>query len=106
MGHARALLSLSNVQQVETAKIITSKSLSVRETEKLVQRLNRPEDKQEFFLNHQFEQKTKDWMAQLSKKLSSKVNMHFNDGGKGRVVISFDSLEEADWLMAHLKVEG
>lgn len=73
MGHARALLSLSNVQQVETAKIITSKSLSVRETEKLVQRLNRPEDKQEFFLNHQFEQKTKDWMAQLSKNFHQKL---------------------------------
>jgi ParB family chromosome partitioning protein len=42
----------------------------------------------------------------LSKQLSSKVNMHFNSDGKGRVVINFDSLEEADWLMAHLKVEG
>ena len=106
MRHARAFLSLSSIQQAETAKIIINKSLSVRETEKLVRRLNMPEDKQEFFLDPQFEQKTKDWMAQLSKKLSSKVNMHFNDGGKGRVVISFDSLEEADWLMAHLKVEG
>ncbi|HHY0177216.1 TPA: ParB/RepB/Spo0J family partition protein [Legionella pneumophila] len=106
MGHARALLSLSSEQQADTAKIIIRKSLSVRETEKLVQRLNMPQNKQDFFLTPQFEKKTNDWMAQLSKQLSSKVNMHFNSDGKGRVVINFDSLEEADWLMAHLKVEG
>jgi ParB family chromosome partitioning protein len=105
MGHARALLSLSSTQQVNTAKIIVNKSLSVRETEKLVQRLNIPDDNNEFLLTPQFEQKTKDWMAHLSKQLSSKVNIHFNYGGKGRVVINFDSLEEADWLMSHLKVE-
>lgn len=29
--------------------------------------------------------------------------MHFNPDGKGRVVINFDSLDEADWLMGHLK---
>ena len=46
-----------------------------------------------------------DWIARLSHQLSSKVNMHFNSEGKGRVVISFDSLDEVDWLMAHLKVE-
>ena len=106
MGHARALLSLSSEQQADTAKIIIRKSLSVRETEKLVQRLNMPQNKQEFLLTPQFEKKTNDWMAQLSKQLSSKVNMHFNSDGKGRMVINFDSLEEADWLMAHLKVEG
>ena len=106
MGHARALLSLSCEQQADTAKIIIKKSLSVRETEKLVQCLNMPQNKQEFFLTPQFEQKTNDWMALLSKQLSSKVNMHFNSDGKGRVVINFDSLEEVDWLMAHLKVEG
>ena len=106
MGHARALLSLSSEQQADTAKIIIRKSLSVRETEKLVQRLNMPQNKQDFLLTPQFEKKTNDWMTQLSKQLSPKVNMHFNSDGKGRVVINFDSLEEADWLMAHLKVEG
>lgn len=106
MGHARALLSLSSEQQADTAKIIIRKSLSVRETEKLVQRLNMPQNKQDFLLTPQFEKKTNDWMTQLSKQLSSKVNMHFNSDGKGRVVINFDSLEEADWLMAHLKAEG
>lgn len=64
-----------------------------------------PQNKQDFLLTPQFEKKTNDWMTLLSKQLSSKVNVHFNSDGKGRVVINFDSIEEADWLMAHLKVE-
>ena len=106
MGHARALLSLPCAQQADTAKVIITKSLSVRQTEKFVQRLNNPQNKEEFFLTPQFEKKTNDWMDHLSKQLSSKVNMHFNTDGKGRVVILFDSLEEADWLMSKIKVEG
>ncbi|CAM2773933.1 TPA: hypothetical protein ACF2S4_001724 [Legionella pneumophila] len=45
-------------------------------------------------------------MAQQSKKLSSKVNIHFNYGGKGSVVTIFASLEEAEWLMSHLNGES
>ncbi len=37
MGHARALLCLAPEKQSEAAKLVVSKSLSVRETEKLVQ---------------------------------------------------------------------
>ncbi len=105
MGHARALLSLSREQQGETAKIIIRKSLSVRETEKLVRHLTMPRHQQRLLLTEQFEQKINDWIAQLSKQLSSEVHMHANLNGKGKVVIKFDSLEGADWLMRHLKVE-
>ncbi len=104
MGHARALLSLSSEQQEKFAEIVVNQSLSVRETEQLVQRSNNSKDRQEIFLSPQFEQRKKDWITQLSKKLSSTVNMHFTHGGKGKVVINFDSLEEADWLMLHLTV--
>ncbi|MBV8465307.1 MAG: ParB/RepB/Spo0J family partition protein, partial [Burkholderiales bacterium] len=36
MGHARALLTLPVLKQVDTAKLVAEKGLSVRETEKLV----------------------------------------------------------------------
>jgi len=105
MGHARALLSLSGEQQIHAANLIIHKSLSVRETEKLVQRMRMPEKKQEILVTSVLEAKAKEWSLQLSKKLSSKVNMRFSAEGKGRVVIYFDSIEEADWLMEHLKVK-
>ena len=39
MGHGRALLALNPTKQVETAHLIAHKQLSVRETEKLIKRI-------------------------------------------------------------------
>jgi ParB family chromosome partitioning protein len=103
MGHARALLSLSEEQQIEIARLIVSKTLSVRETEKLVQCINTPLQKQEIFIAPEFASKVLEWKTCLSKQLLSKVNVHFNPDGKGRVVIHFNSVGEADWLMDHIK---
>ena len=102
MGHARALLSLNPVQQIEAAKLVIGKALSVRETEKLVQRLNMPDEKPNTYIDHEFERKAAFWKTQLSKKLSSMVNIHVGADGKGKVVIHFDSMEEANWLMEHV----
>ena len=42
MGHGRALLSLSSAEQIKVANVIVQKQLSVRETEKIVNRINQP----------------------------------------------------------------
>ncbi len=105
MGHARALLSLSHDQQSEVAKLIVSKSLSVRETEKLVRNTNASQEKPMVLIDPAFEKKAQTWKAVLARQLSSRVNVHFTSEGKGKVVIHFDSVEEADWLMEHLRVE-
>ena len=42
MGHGRALLSLSPAQQIEIANLVIHKQLSVRETEKVVNRIEVP----------------------------------------------------------------
>jgi len=41
MGHARAVLALSGIQQVEAARSVVARGMSVRETERLVARLMR-----------------------------------------------------------------
>ncbi|MCE3238271.1 MAG: parB [Gammaproteobacteria bacterium] len=105
MGHARALLGLSDEQQIHAAERIISQSLSVRETEKLVQRMRMPQKKQNILFTTALEKKAKEWSIQLSKRLSSKVNMSFSAEGKGRMVIYFDSIEEADWLMRHIRID-
>lgn len=103
MGHARALLSLPDEQQIEVAKWVAAKSLSVRETEKLVQRMNMLlQEKPTIVIDPDFESRVAAWQTRLSKQLSSKVNVHLSPEGKGRVVIHFESVEEADWLMAHI----
>lgn len=101
MGHARALLSLCGDQQIEAAKMVVDKTLSVRETEKLVQHINTPQEKPAVQIE-EFERKARFWKTRLSRQLSSKVSVHFTPDGKGRVVIHFNSVEEADWLMEHV----
>ena len=102
MGHARALLGLEPAKQSETAKLVIEKSLSVRETEKLVQRINVPEKQKTTYIDHDFERKMVFWKTQLSQKLSSTVNIHVSPDGKGRLSIHFESVEEANWLMDHV----
>ena len=41
MGHARALLALAGMQQIETARLIAERGLSVRDTERIVGNLVR-----------------------------------------------------------------
>lgn len=104
MGHARALLSISGAAQIDVAKLIISKKLSVRETEKLLQRINISIPTQQTCLAPEFGKRAQEWKAYFSKQLASKVNLYFSPDGKGRVVIHFNSLEKADWLMTHLNL--
>ncbi len=102
MGHARALLGLSGAQQIDAAQCVVGKGLSVRDTEKLVQRFNAPAEQAKSCVDPLFERKAAIWKTQLSKKLSSMVNIQVTPEGKGRIVISFDSMQEAHWLMEHV----
>jgi ParB family chromosome partitioning protein len=102
MGHGRALLALSNrKQQIETALIVVKKSLSVRETESLVRRLQQsPASKVEEAANgdpnvNRLEQ-------ELAEKLGAKVAIQHSSGGKGKLVVSYNSLDELDGILAHI----
>ncbi len=91
MGHARALLSLEGPLQSETAVLVVQKGMTVRDTEKLVQRvLNPPEEKPA---------KTPDPVQQqYSDSLSSQlgVSVQFVRTGKenGKVVWNYQNAEE------------
>lgn len=104
MGHARALLTLADEQQLEIAKKIVEGQLSVRETEKLVNRykLSPLETK---LLKSDDSQKTHYLSKILSDRLSSKVKIQFNSKGEGKVIIHVNSLDEAEWLVEHIQVK-
>lgn len=102
MGHARALLSLPGAQQIQTAEIVIHKNLSVRETEKLVQRTTMGQIKNEPSANAEYQAKANNWSTQLSRKFSSNVNVNVKPDGKGKLVFQFESIEEVDWLIDNL----
>lgn len=96
MGHGRALLTLSAAKQIEIAHQITHKQLSVRETEKLVyrienSRLKQPPKRDRDLLHLQ---------ESVSAKLGAQVIIKPGKKGAGNVVIHYASLEQLDGILA------
>ncbi|HMA00130.1 MAG TPA: ParB/RepB/Spo0J family partition protein [Steroidobacteraceae bacterium] len=103
MGHARSLLSLtSRRQQIEVAGLVARKSLSVRETEALVRRImNPPAAKPDAPPAtdpdiHRLER-------ELADKLGAKVVFQHTSSGKGKLVVSYNSLDELEGILGHIQ---
>ncbi len=105
MGHARALLGLKDARQTEAARQVVSRGLSVRETEKLVRRLQM-EDEQE--LPHQTREEQPDpdvrrLQDDIAQRLGARVKIQQGAKGKGKLVIAYNSLDELDGILEHIK---
>ncbi len=108
MGHARALLALTNRRQLgEVAALVAKKGLSVRETEALVRRLlTRLAAGAAERSGHTGMERDPDIRrleGDLADKLGAKVELHHGPKGKGRLVISYHSLDELDGILAHIR---
>lgn len=103
MGHARALLGLTQRrQQIEVAKVVAGKGLSVRETEALVRRMLNPPKKDG--TGESRDPDVRRLEDQLSDKLGARVAIqHSGASGKGKVVISYHSLDELDGILEHIQ---
>jgi ParB family transcriptional regulator, chromosome partitioning protein len=105
MGHARALLALPNRrQQSEIATVVATKGHSVRDTEALVRRMlggttaaaTEGKDAARDPNVQRLEQ-------ELADKLGAKVAIQHSTGGKGKLVVSYNSLDELDGILAHIQ---
>jgi ParB family chromosome partitioning protein len=105
MGHARALLTLEQPQQIHIANKIAEKNLSVREAEDLVQKIKRQIPCQDHAANPELEQKIKQWSKTLTDTLSFPVKVLLNRHGEGKIVIQVNSLDEVEWLAEHIRVD-
>ena len=100
MGHARALLALSGDEQTNLARTVSAKELTVRETERLVNKtLNPPEivDKPAK------DQDVARLESQLIEKLGAKVSISHNKKGKGKMVINYQNLAELDGIIEKIR---
>ncbi len=102
MGHARALLSLTvRRQQIEVAALVAKKGLSVRDTEALVRRLLSPAaaaDSQPKAVDPDINRLE----LELADKLGAKVLFQHTPSGKGKMVVSYNSLDELEGILAHI----
>ncbi|HKY70095.1 MAG TPA: ParB/RepB/Spo0J family partition protein [Gammaproteobacteria bacterium] len=101
MGHARALLSLPAPLQHQVAKSIVGRGLSVRETERLVMRL---QDKKENARPLALDPNIRRLQNDLAEKLGAPVFIrHSAKKGQGQLVIRYNDLDELDGILAHFQ---
>jgi ParB family chromosome partitioning protein len=103
MGHARALLALSQRrQQTEVATLVARKGLSVRETEALVRRLQSPHTTAADGEPPR-DPNVERLERELADKLGARVAIQHGSAGKGKLVVSYNSLDELDGILAHIQ---
>ncbi|HSG59312.1 MAG TPA: ParB/RepB/Spo0J family partition protein [Woeseiaceae bacterium] len=105
MGHARALLGITDaVQQLDAARQVVKKGLSVRETERLVARmLDRGTGKKTPQPAAEKSADIRRLETEVSEKLGAKVRLDHTKKGSGKLVISYNSLDELDGILKHIK---
>lgn len=98
MGHGRALLALPSAKQSEVANLVVQKQLSVRETEILVHRIERPSTKKHL-------KRDRDLLRlqeEVSAKLGAQVTIKPGKKNSGNVVIHYSNLEQLDGILCRL----
>ena len=106
MGHARALLGLTQRrQQIEVGTLIAKRGLSVRDTEAMVRALlakaagGGPAAKE----SKGVDPNVRRLQDELSEKLGARVEIQHATNGRGKVVVSYHSLDELDGILAHIQ---
>ena len=99
MGHARALLVLEADSQIEAAKIVVNRSLSVRETEALVKQYQSPVEAKR---KPEVDPDVKRLEDSLSEKLCAKIAIQQGKGGAGKLVIHYHTADELDGILGHI----
>ena len=101
MGHARALLALKEEQQSEAARTVIGKGLSVRQTEALVRRIQTMKPGKP--KGDRVDPDIRSLQDELSDKLGTKVIVQHSAKGKGRLILTYGSLDQLDGILAHIK---
>ncbi|MBK7115292.1 MAG: ParB/RepB/Spo0J family partition protein [Proteobacteria bacterium] len=107
MGHARALLGVANrQQQVHLAEQVAREGLSVRATEALVRKLAAPADAPStapVAATHKTDPNVAALQQDLTERLGAKVLIQQGSGGKGKLIVSYNSLDELDGILGHIR---
>ena len=101
MGHARALLSLSQEElQIKLAQKVVQRQLSLRETERLVKNLlDGTPPRKEVLISVDVQRLER----QLTEQLGARVAIRYNKRGRGKMVIEYNNLDELDGILSHIR---
>ncbi|MBZ4677820.1 ParB/RepB/Spo0J family partition protein [Shewanella sp.] len=99
MGHARALLALQGEEQTSVARLVVAKELTVRETERLVNKVLNPAKEAEKPVKDTDVARLE---SQLIERLGARVSISHGSKGKGKIVINYQNLAELDGILAKI----
>ncbi|MCC2637853.1 MAG: ParB/RepB/Spo0J family partition protein [Moraxellaceae bacterium] len=102
MGHAKALLGLPDNMQGKASRAVVAKGLSVRQTEAMVRALLAQKD-QPGATEKTLDPNVRKLQDDIAERLGATVQIEYNARGKGRLVISYNSLDELDGILTHIK---
>ena len=103
MGHARALLGLKGPQQSAAARQVVADGLSVRDTERLVRRLQQAaEPPAPPAARSEPDPNVRALLNDLAERLGAQVQIQHGPRGGGKLVIAYHSLDELDGILAHI----
>ncbi len=103
MGHARALLSLSSIEQSTLAQKVASQGLSVRAAEKLVKDMQagaKPSSAKKS--KTEVDPDILNLQQELSEKIGAELMIDHKSNGKGSLVIKYHSLDELDGILKRI----
>lgn len=103
MGHARALLGLEGRVQLDAARAAVAKGMTVRQTEALVRHLQQQQEQSGSTENHRMDPDIKRLQDKLSDQVGAPVSIQHNAKGKGRLILKYNSLDELEGILDHIK---
>lgn len=104
MGHARALLGLKGAVQSQAARQVVAAGLSVRETEKLVRRLQQAGEVEGGGQRQpEIDPDIRRLQLDLTDRLGASVQIQHGARGSGKLVITYNTLDELDGILTHIK---
>ncbi len=103
MGHGRAMLTLSPELQMQVARQVVAKSLSVRQTEALVRRIQQETPGSKASEKATLDPNIRALQDDLAERLGARVSIAHGQRGKGKLVIEYSSLDELDGILGHIR---
>ncbi|MTW22836.1 ParB/RepB/Spo0J family partition protein [Allochromatium palmeri] len=105
MGHARALLGLKGDVQSQTARQVVAAGLSVRETERLVRRLQQADEPTDAAATSTpaEDPDIRRLQNDLIDRLGAQVKIQHGQRGAGKLVIAYNTLDELDGILARIQ---
>jgi ParB family chromosome partitioning protein len=105
LGHAKALLALKGPIQNQVANTVAERGLSVRETEKIIARLQEQDQEEggdpKKFLS--VDPNIRRLQDDLADKLGAPVTIRHSNKGQGTLLIRYSHVDELEGILAHFK---